>query len=291
MFLTVPNGGYVATIFLRAASDYLSTYGHTDTIVANWQYLNRTEAGAAVLVVEEIRMGRAMSVIHLTLYQDKLLSEAPWKSDSSRKTVVAYITNGRIATERGITLSTKWGLPRPPPPVDFAQLRAGQDLHWVRMAVPLMMKVPMLHNLEYYWPRIRQPRQTRHDIWVRLATGEPVTQSGLGYIVDAVPWYLVEHYRPPSRDEPVQPDGIPYNKGFWYPTLSMSLDIKQGINGTNGEEWLLLRMEAKVIRQGRMDCEVIVLDSHGEVVALSNHVALAVGIEKNYAGRESKHKM
>lgn len=62
----------------------------------------------------------------------------------------------------------------------------------------------------------------------------------------------------------------------------MSLDVKKALPA-EGEEWLRLRVSAKVLRNGRYDAEVIVFDVKGDIVALSNHVALAVDIERNYS--------
>ena len=47
-------------------------------------------------------------------------------------------------------------------------------------------------------------------------------------------------------------------------------------------------MRAKKIEKGRMDLEVEVRDEGGEVVALSQHVALILGAERNMRGREGK---
>lgn len=46
---------------------------------------------------------------------------------------------------------------------------------------------------------------------------------------------------------------------FWYPTLLLNLEIKKVLL-SEGAEWLFLRVRAKMIKQGRMDLEVVVLD-------------------------------
>ena len=46
-------------------------------------------------------------------------------------------------------------------------------------------------------------------------------------------------------------------------------------------------MDAKQIRNGRMDIEVVIMDEAGEIVALSQHVAFAVGLERNLAERKT----
>lgn len=67
---------------------------------------------------------------------------------------------------------------------------------------------------------------------------------------------------------------------FWYPTVTLNLDIKKSLP-PEGVEWLFSRVRAKRIQNGRMDIEVTIMDDGGDIVALSNHVALIVGAERN----------
>jgi archaeosine-15-forming tRNA-guanine transglycosylase len=41
-------------------------------------------------------------------------------------------------------------------------------------------------------------------------------------------------------------------------------------------KWLFMKVRAHVIKNGRFDTEVIVVDEGGELVALSRHVSLAL---------------
>lgn len=282
---TVPNGGYVATIFLEVARDYLSPRNQPDPIAAHWQFLNRTEAGPAVLIVDEAKIGRGMSVVHITLYQGDLLQQSPWISESSRKEVVAYVTNGLLEAEKGVTLPTRFNITPSPPPVDLDRLANNEDLNWKRMHMHLMKVVPMLHNLEFYLPRAGHPLPTTYDLWIRLANGERFTTTSLGYVSDAGPPLLVESFRPDGPNAAIPEGGFAFDKVFWYPTVTMSLDVKKRLPD-EGEEWLRLRVVAKMINNGRYDAEVIVFDRKGDIVALSNHVALAVNRERNSARRE-----
>jgi hypothetical protein len=43
-----------------------------------------------------------------------------------------------------------------------------------------------------------------------------------------------------------------------------------------------MRLEAHLIRNGRMDLDVILFDEEGDLVALSRHAALIVLGERNY---------
>jgi Thioesterase-like superfamily len=78
---------------------------------------------------------------------------------------------------------------------------------------------------------------------------------------------------------------------FWYPTLVLNLDIKKALPEPEGVEWLFVRVGAKIIKNGRMDLEILVLDEGGEVVAISTHAGLIMGTERNMAGRmETKER-
>lgn len=288
--LPVPNGGYVASVFLQVARAYLAPRGQPDTLVAHWQFLSRTQAGPAVLRVEEAKPGRGLSVLHVTLHQRGLLGAAPWLApgEAGRGEVAAYITNRRMEGESGITLPTGWGLPDAPPPVaDLAALPRGEDPHWQRLHIWLMERLPMLHNLEYYAPRARPPGPAAtQDLWIRLAVGERFTATALGYVADAAAVLIPESYRAESPDGPVPPGRFDRHAGFWYPTITMDLDVKKKLP-PRGVEWLRLRVASRVFRDGRYDMELLVFDEQGDLVAIGHHVAMAVDVERNWANREA----
>ena len=73
---------------------------------------------------------------------------------------------------------------------------------------------------------------------------------------------------------------------FIDPTVLLNLDFKKVIP-REGLDWLFVRVAAKQIKNGRMDLEIIIMDAEGDFVALSHHVALAVGADRNLAERKS----
>jgi acyl-CoA thioesterase FadM len=77
---------------------------------------------------------------------------------------------------------------------------------------------------------------------------------------------------------------------FWYPTVLLNIDFKKPLP-EEGVEWLFVRVDTKQIKNGRMDLEVVILDEGGDIVALSQHVALAVGSERNIAARKTGSKI
>ena len=141
-----------------------------------------------------------------------------------------------------------------------------------------------------------------------MAHGERFTQESLGYVVDSFP-QLVETAQTSGElskemerlqisgmqvtnlndttspgDKPARPQWA----NFWYPTVLLNMEIKKTLPA-EGIEWLFSRVEAKQIRNGRMDIELLIQDEEGNIVALSNHVVLIVPTERN-TKRSSKVK-
>ncbi|KAK6225702.1 hypothetical protein QIS74_01749 [Colletotrichum tabaci] len=279
---SVPNGGYVASVILRAASLHLAGRGQPDTISAHFEYVNRTEIGPAIVVVEEVKIGRNLSTVHVSLYQHDLQSSAPWFTPKSRKEVVGYFINTLLTVEKGLTLKTAWSMTPPTRPADFALLALDKDPHWAKRARLNARATSFArshNNLEHYLPREGTPRGIS-DVWMRLKSGERFTNASLGYVVDANPT-VIEAWRPRPDEEQT-----PFRSSemFWYPTLALNLDVKKALPA-EGAEWLFIRSMAKVIRNGRLDLEVTVLDESGDVVALSTHVNMVLPAERNMKER------
>ncbi|KAK0716099.1 thioesterase-like superfamily-domain-containing protein [Lasiosphaeris hirsuta] len=285
----VPNGGYVGSCLLRAAMDHLAPRGQPHPMTAHFEYFTRTEAGPAIIVIEDVKSGRQFSTLHLTLYQSALLPHAPWISPgASRREVAAYITMNNLPAETGLSLPTGWALPHPPPATpDFAALRADSDPSWTafrHMAGSPIAHLVCLKNLQYFVPRRGHPQLGVFDLWIRMASGEGFTTEALGFVADCLP-YPVEAYRPAAGEE-----GGPFAHGdvFWYPTVVMNVEVKRALPEA-GVEWLRMRIQPKVIQGGRFDLEVVIFDEAGRVVALSQHVNLIVGLERNTAKRGGSH--
>jgi hypothetical protein len=269
-----------------------------DTITAYFNFLNRSEVGPAIFIVEHAKIGRGTSVLHISLFQHDLLTQAPWiKVGSSPKEIVAYVTNTSFKLETGLSLPTGYSLQPAPPPVDLVQLKKGTDENWQQMKTTATEYRKAMMNMVYNIPREGNPMKSVVDCWVRLASGENFTNVMLGYVADCYP-YIVESWRPPppSRKSTGGSDAVAdapfaWNAEFWYPTLVLNLDVKKALPEA-GTEWLFIRVQAKEIKNGRLDLEVVILDREGELVALSQHVNMIVGSERNMAKRNhTKGKM
>ncbi|KAH8886435.1 hypothetical protein GQ53DRAFT_875575 [Thozetella sp. PMI_491] len=291
---SVPNGGYVASCMLNAVAVHLQQRDQTETITAHFEFLNRTEDGPAIIVIEDVKLGRQLSVLHVTLYQDDLVPSAPWVTPgSTRKKIAAYVTNGNITSESGLSLPTYPSLEPAASPVNFEALVQGKDRHWHRMQVPPTVAAfnKALGNCEYYYNRQTKRSTSRIDMWIRFSNGGKFTNNSLAYVADSWP-YIVENYRPAppqvaeTASSPETQVPFRFDEIMWYPTVVMNLEVKKAL-GLEGEEWLFLRVLSRKIHNGRYDLEILILDRLGDLVAISNHVNLILDGGRNNKSRSS----
>lgn len=289
--MPVPHGGYVASVFQQAIKTHFNTtlkkQNQPHNMILHFEYLRRTEVGTATLKVKDVKIGRQTSTIHVTL------------SQQDREEVFAYATNSNLSSEQGLSLPTSWQLTPARAAVDLSALEAGQDQNWAeRKSWPFadFRKAPM--HTRFFFPRQGQSHPSIVDQWMCLSNGENWTNQSLGYVADLFP-QIVEVY----SHQPVDPYSVALeetmsiqeqekkyrNPGYWYPTLVLNLDVKKALP-EEGAKWLYLRLQAKSIRNGRYDLEMVIMDAQGELVALSHHVCLAISASRNTAKRRPADK-
>ena len=265
-----------------------------DTLCAHFEFVDRTDVKTAIIHVEDIKLGRQLSTVHVTLYQGNLLSESPWiTSGVSKKKMVAYITCSDLSKQAGLSLPTSFSPQPSPRSVDLQKLlKAGEDDHWVPYASRKLekagFKIRLWDNLTFYVPREGQPSKSIVDVWLRLTCGERFTNTSIALVADA--WaHLVEGYRASPGQEP-DSKSFAASAIHWYPTVALNLDMKKGVP-PEGAEWLRMRVTAKEIRNGKLDMETLIYDESGNLVALSHHVNLILSADRNLAKRGSDSRL
>jgi Thioesterase-like superfamily len=142
-------------------------------------------------------------------------------------------------------------------------------------------------KVQFHFPRSGQVIRSIGDEWLCFTNDEKFTNESLGYLADTFPM-LVEQFREDNNPYDVSSSGtqsrLTKPAKYWYPTLVLNLDIKKALP-EGGVDWLFGRVRVKQIKNGRMDLEVIIMDEGGDIVALSNHVCLVLGSERNTAAR------
>ncbi|KAI1204949.1 thioesterase family protein [Annulohypoxylon truncatum] len=297
----VPNGGYAGSCMLAAARAHLSSRNQPDTLTAHFEFPGRTAVGPAIIVIDDVKLSRQLSTVHVTLWQGALLPNAPWITPSvSRRVVLAYATNINFGAFAGMSLPTGYeGTPAAalPPVPDFEALKSkGADGTWEETKVPEAVAAVQrsLLNWRFYEPCQGPLAPGVLDMWICSASGERVTQGALAYVVDSFPVNLHTFLAAPelralleasqkgstdAKAEEVR-ERDQQRATLWFPTVVMNLEVKK-LLPEEGAEWLAVRVTSKQIRDGKFDLEVLVRDVEGEIVALSHHVAMIVSLERN----------
>lgn len=291
---TVPHGGFITACFLEVASKHFATtlakQKQPHTISMHTEFVRRTKVGSALFTVKDVKLGRGTTTIHVTLSQD------------GQDEVLAYMTNSNMATETGVSYDTEWGLHPPVAwPKDLVAMEQGKDPHWQeRKELPYSEFRKASRNTRYFFPSKGQPSPSIVDQWLKMKTGERFANSAVGFVADLFPQipevlssgydpYAVELEKLDDSGKVVETKRKPTAK-FWYPTLLLNLDIKKRLP-EDGVEWVFMRVRTKQIRNGRYDLEVIVYDETGDMVALSHHVCMILGSERNMSRKNKEPKL
>ena len=301
---SVPHGGFVTSVVLAAVKMHfettLSSYDQPHTIALNLEFLRRTSVGPAIISIQNVKLGRRTSTVHIVLTQASSRSD---HSATPTTCLVGYLTQSNLSTEEGISLPTQWALEPPAPPLSSADmLRRDEDPEWVMLKdrpYPKFRKA--VQQVCVCLPRKGQVAKATVDEWLCCSKpGERFTQESLGFVADMFPQvvetgFSVAEVQAGARDnkfgtggaEEARPStkvSLMRHQGqvatFWYPTVLLNLDIKKALP-PEGVEFLFVRARAKQIKNGRMDQEVTIMDQVGDLVALSTHVSLVLGSERN----------
>lgn len=281
----VPHGGVVTGNFLAVAKLHFETtlkdQDQPHTLACHFDFLRRTSEGPCTFVVSDTKLGRQTSVIHVTL------------SQGGRTEVVGYITRTNFHQESGISLDTDFQMHPAPPPVDLVKLGQNQDSNWIRQPeMPFAEFRKASTKIAFHFPRSGQLHKSLGDEWVHMRTGELFTNTTLGFVADMFPMPVESFRDPENRTDVVERDERGeivkrHEKAvFWYPTVLLNIDFKKALK-EEGEEWLFSRCKTKMIKNGRMDLEIVILDAQGDIVAISHHICLVVDASRNTAPRRT----
>jgi len=280
---TVPHGGYVTSCFLKVAQKHFNTtlrkQNQPHTMTLHLEFPKRTEVGAAKFLIKDVKLGRQTSMIHISLIQN------------GREEVMGYLNHANLAAEKGVSFPTGWELHPAPYTVDLSKLGTNQDPNWAEQtAMPFATFRKASSRVRFFFPREGQKMKSLTDQWLKFRNGEKFTNESLGYVADMFP-QIVESFTadhdPYALKQKIVADPKTGNKNwakFWYPTVVLNLDVKKPLP-EEGVDWLFVRTQAKRIMNGRLDLEVMVFDETGDIVALSHHVVLVLGAERNTAQR------
>ncbi|GKZ83641.1 hypothetical protein AnigIFM56816_008736 [Aspergillus niger] len=317
----VPHGGYTTSILYRLA---LVHFAHTHPalyknnpatpIAMQLSFLRRTATGPAVLKVQDTKLGRRTSTLHVMLLQKpdsgKRKQSQPSTTTTTTTTtgteaededlevkVAGYITVSPADAEEGLSATTGWKISSPAPAagsngdgsVNLGALgRTGRDGAWGKFEPEHSKFRKATGQTEFYVPvelseKERKERKMNAEQWARFRPGGDVnarwTNEALVYLTDMFPTALA------GFDNAAEEAAVGGGKGlFWFPTVTLNIDLKTRLP-EEGVEWLYSRVYTKKVRDGRTDLDVTVVDDKGDVVALSTQVGLVLSASRNIGSR------
>lgn len=308
----MPNGGYSASCLVAAGSAHLSPRGQPDALTAHFEFPGRAEAGPAIVVVEEVKLGRQITILHLTLWQGGFVNSAPWTTPSvSRSALLAYATYTNMSERKGVSVPTGYEASPAaalPPLIDTkAILETGVDEHWEEEPIATSPNMKSQRRWRFCLPRGEPLSPGLLDMWVSLRSGENITQNILPYLLDSGPLsyhaFIVAPSSPTSSsdsqattdDQPEARKSIVRKSPFedrnslWFPTIVMNMEVKK-LLPKEGVQWVHVQVTSKQVKDGKSDMEFVVRDTSGEIIALSQHVSMIVSMKKNLKDRDAAAK-
>ncbi|KAJ5496998.1 hypothetical protein N7463_008985 [Penicillium fimorum] len=304
---TVPHGGYTTAVIYQLT---LTHFAHAhpkqykspaSPISIQLSFLRRTASGPVTFEVEDVKIGRRTSTIHV-----KLLQASEKKPAQLDLMLAGYITVSPPEAEVGISVNTGWkALPAPVAgsladgSVDLATLgRTGVDGAWTKIVPPFADFRKAATQIELFGPGDGGAQQKRSgnlniDQWARFRPGGDVngrwTDAAVAYLIDMFPMAL-DGFDTMAAAAAAKESGsaIAGQKAkSWYPTVTLNVDMKKHLPA-EGVEWLYTRIVTKAVRDGRTDLDVTVLDEAGDVIAVSTQIGLVVSASRNIGTRKEK---
>ncbi|OAA74962.1 hypothetical protein LEL_06950 [Akanthomyces lecanii RCEF 1005] len=314
----VVNGGYSASCMAIAASKYTSKRGQPHLVTSQYIFPDRCSTGQAVIVVEDVKKGKMLSNIQVSVWQGALLESAPWfDREKSRRPLLANMVFANMDDfDPSMTLPTAYkthaelaGTSLPDP--DFARLlQDNRDDNWTLSVPPgdWSKDAASLPSKAMYVPKKGLFTPGVFDMWVRLQTDEKLTQQVLPYVADLLPYEMERYLFAPEVKELVEqmkkqededkakatpPKGdsgstVAQKPGktqpYWFATLALNLETKE-LLPEEGVEWLHVRLLAKQLSGGKFDQGIEIRDQSGDLIMLGHMVSLALNFERNTTGR------
>src|ERR1700761_7843603 len=120
------------------------------------EFPRRTEVGPAKFIVRDVKLGRQISSIHISLHQH------------GQEEVLGYLTHTNLNNEQGVSFPTGWKLePLPSPMINSKQLSQGGDDYWVEqkeMPFPEFRRAS--NQVRFFFPKKGQPMKSINDQWI-----------------------------------------------------------------------------------------------------------------------------
>ena len=207
-----------------------------------------------------------------------------------------------LLASKGISFETSWSLSPAPVEASISKLAADADPRWISYRCPYHPEGfrRVQSYLKFYVPyELSDP--TVVDQWITPSDPQATfTDENIGFVAD-VSLPILDNFYPKEatgshaatvaaglgqqsdREKGITrvPDASSgsYETPAMIMTLATSIEIKKRLP-VGGAKWLFMRAQAKQIKNGRMDMEIVILDEGMDLVALSSQVLQIVDLKR-----------
>lgn len=247
-------------------------------------FARRSTAGLAEFQVEDVKLGRKISMIRIIMSQKDVVKVEGYITVSSPEDEASLSPANGI----GVTAST---MPLPliensdQAQIDHASTeRVIIASPWKRVSIPFPEFRKATSHVEVYGhePGLSADCQQRNttDQWACLGWSEGEhrvsgrwTNEAAAFLLDIFPATLAK-LEAEANSELATPVPV------WFPTLSLNVDFTKQLP-KKGVPWLHSRVTVKSVRNGRVNIEVVLGDMSGEIVAIATQSGLVISSQRN----------
>jgi acyl-CoA thioesterase len=234
------------------------------------EFLSKADVGKATISIQPLKLGRQFSTVRVNIIQ---------RDEAKGKAIIcleALITQGNLVAEAqngGVDLATKGLLDKSSMPKREKCEKWVTDIKWyTRRFAAFKVDMYLPEGSDSMCASPTEGPGVREQ-WVRWAPG-----VGTAFSIASLA-FLADCFRP-----------LPEAYGVtnsWFPTLSFGMEVKHA-PPPSGWEWLFVRVDMGICKNGRHDYNVVIADENGEVVAISRHTTLILNADRNHKKRVAK---
>lgn len=285
-------GGSMYAIALKAIQTHFSTTLKTlnqpHTAYSQIEFLRPAVPGRVVCTIGDVKTGKQFTVTHISIEQ------------AGKKVMVGHATNTNLLRQSLKFVNIQPPLEPVSPPINVERVYDGTDPNWIlyrRRYFPGAVLKSWTY-LDKALPMAGPPDLRFTNNWLRPANPNAhITNDWLGFIADS--WIRMgENYIPGSpysnadmvatakkqlddgwyrrewnEDFDETYAGSGYAGAYRWPTMNMSMEIRK-LLPEEGVEWVFLRAEIKMMKDGRTTTEIVIRDADMDVIAISHQVGL-----------------
>lgn len=254
-----------------------------DVLSLHVEFLRACNVEDSTVTVTLLKLGLTACTIQLYLHQRGKLK------------VVALATSTNFSKAIGPSANSPWSMHPPAPPLpDFERIKARvRDEHWLPTHLTGDLH-PFTANIITMAPRQPYPADNICHSWNNLLDGQNMDASYLPMLADLTPslYDTLMHtgsmhdghaHRIRALQSVDKDTGIPISVPNSFKdamacetinaTMTMDYEFKQRLP-EQGQEWVFTRATTKMVRDGRMDMEVLLCNEKLELLCICQQIIL-----------------